>query len=104
MFAVYNSTGIQLPHGAEDQGKDARGTTVPRDWTKMQPGDVIAFSENGSGSPGSFGHVGIYIGNGQMIHAPRPGKTVEIVQLKGSSYYEPMAWSIKRYAKTGATA
>ena len=104
MFAVYNSTGIQLPHSAEDQGMDARGTTVPRDWTKMQPGDVIAFSGNGSGSPGSFGHVGIYIGNGQMIHAPRPGKTVEIVQLKGSSYYEPMAWSIKRYAKTGATA
>jgi len=102
MFAVYNSTGIQLPHSAEDQGKDAQGITVPRDWMKMQPGDVIAFSENGSGSPGSFGHVGIYIGAGQMIHAPRPGKTVEIVQLKGSSYYEPMAWSIKRYAKSAA--
>ena len=29
MFAVYNSTGIQLPHSAEDQGMDARGTTVP---------------------------------------------------------------------------
>lgn len=104
MFAVYNSTGIQLPHSAEAQGKDSRGTTVPRDWSKMQPGDVVSFSEDGSGSPGSFGHVGIYIGNGQMIHAPRPGKTVEIVQLKGSSYYEPMAWSIKRYAKTVATA
>ena len=98
MFAVYNSTGIQLPHSAEAQGKDSRGTTVPRDWNRIQPGDVISFSEDGSGSPGSFGHVGIYIGDGEMVHAPRPGKTVEIVQLKGSSHYEAMAWSIKRYA------
>lgn len=102
MFAVYHSTGIQLPHSAEAQGKDSRGVTIARDWSRMQPGDVISFSEDGSGSPGSFGHVGIYIGNGQMIHAPRPGKTVEIVPLKGSSYYEPMAWSIKRYAKAGS--
>jgi len=42
--------------------------------------------------------VGIYIGDGKMIHAPRPGKIVEIVQLRGSTYYEPMAWSIRRYA------
>lgn len=97
LYAVYNSTGIQLPHSAEAQGKDSRGATVPRDWSRMQPGDVVSFSEDGTGNPGSFGHVGIYIGNGQMIHAPRPGKTVEIVQLKGSTYYEPMAWSIKRY-------
>jgi hypothetical protein len=34
-----------------------------------------------------------------MIHAPRPGQTVEIVQLKGATYYESMAWSIKRYTK-----
>lgn len=98
LFAVYKSTGISLAHSAEDQGHDARGQSVPRDWSKMQPGDVVSFSEDGSGAPGTFGHVGIYIGSGQMIHAPRPGKSVEIVQLKGSSYYERMAWSIKRYA------
>lgn len=100
LFAVSNATGVQLPHSAEAQGKDSRGTTIARDWSKLQPGDVISFSEDGSGAPGSFGHVGIYIGGGQMIHAPRPGKSVEIVQLKGSSYYEPMTWAIKRYAKT----
>lgn len=33
-----------------------------------------------------------------MIHAPRPEKSVEVVQLKGSSYYERVAWAIKRYA------
>lgn len=99
LFAVYKSTGVTLAHSAESQGRDARGQSIPRDWAKMQPGDVISFSEDGSGSSGSFGHVGIYIGSGQMIHAPRPGKSVEIVKLKGSSYYESMAWSIKRYAR-----
>ena len=34
------------------------------------------------------------MGSGKMIHAPRPGKSVE---LKGSCYYEPIAGSIKRY-------
>lgn len=97
LFAVHHATGIQLPRTAEDQGHDPRGTTVPRDFSQMLPGDVVAFSENGTGDPGSFGHIGIYIGNGQMVHAPRPGKTVEIVQLEGSAYYEPMLWSIKRF-------
>jgi len=45
----------------------------------MKPGDVIGFSEDGSGAAGSFGHIGIYVGGGKMIHAPRPGKNVEIV-------------------------
>ena len=99
LFAVYNSTGIQLAHSAEAQGKDSRGTAVPRDWSLLRAGDVISFSEDGSGAPGSFGHVGIYIGSGKMIHAPRPGKSVEIVQLQGSRHYQAMAWSIRRYAK-----
>lgn len=102
LFAVFNATGIQLAHSAEIQGQDPRGATVPRDWAQMQPGDVISFSEDGSGAPGSFGHVGIYIGDGKMINAPRPGKGVEVAQLAGVSYWESMAWSIKRYAKPAA--
>lgn len=98
LAAVHQATGITLPHSAEAQGKDPRGTVVPRNWAQMQPGDVISFSQDGSGAPGSFGHVGIYLGDGRMIHAPVPGSTVEIVQLRGSAYYEPMAWNIRRYS------
>ena len=104
LYAVYNATGIQLAHSAETQGQDPRGAKVPRDWAQMQPGDVISFSEDGSGAAGSFGHVGIYLGGGQMIHAPRPGRTVEIVQLQGVGFYESMAWSIRRYAAAAAAA
>lgn len=99
MFAVYNATGTKLSHSAEAQGRGPSGVAVPRDWSKMQPGDVISFSEDGSGAAGSFGHVGIYAGNGQMIHASRPGVPVALVQLKGSKHYESMAWSIRRYSK-----
>ncbi len=98
LFAVNRATGIKLPHSAEEQGTDSRGREVERDWDQLRPGDVISFSQDGSGAPGSYGHVGIYVGEGKMIHAPRPGKTVEIVQLKGSDYYGPMEWNIRRYA------
>ena len=98
LFAVYNATGLELPHSAELQGKDSRGTSVPRSWSQLRPGDVISFSEDGSGAPGSFGHVGIYAGDGAMIHAPRPGKSVEVTQLKGVAYWESMSWSVRRYA------
>ncbi|MFG1999871.1 NlpC/P60 family protein [Spirillospora sp. NPDC048911] len=44
----------------------------------LQPGDLVFFS--------SLGHVGLYVGNGQMIHSPRTGKSVEVVSIS-SGYY-----------------
>lgn len=42
-----------------------------------QPGDVVCYS----------GHVGIYIGNGQMIHAPEPGDVVKVAAVYGNPWY-----------------
>ena len=44
--------------------------------SNLQPGDLVFFSK-GSG----ISHVGIYAGNGQVIHSPRPGKTVCYIPL-----------------------
>ncbi|MBE1535142.1 C40 family peptidase [Actinomadura algeriensis] len=44
----------------------------------LQPGDLVFFS--------GLGHVGMYVGNGKMIHAPRTGKNVEVVSIT-SGYY-----------------
>jgi cell wall-associated NlpC family hydrolase len=44
----------------------------------LQPGDLVFFN--------SLGHVGMYVGGGKMIHAPRTGKNVEIVSIT-SGYY-----------------
>ena len=99
LFAVYNATGIRLAHDAESQGHDPQGQPMSRDWSMMRPGDVIAFSTSATGVPGTFSHVGIYTGEGTMIHAARPGEPVQTVQLRDSSYYERMTWSIRRYAR-----
>ncbi|WUH96502.1 NlpC/P60 family protein [Spirillospora sp. NBC_00431] len=46
--------------------------------SNLQPGDLVFFN--------SLGHVGLYVGGGKMIHAPRTGKNVEIVSIT-SGYY-----------------
>ncbi|WP_433325616.1 NlpC/P60 family protein [Spirillospora sp. CA-294931] len=48
------------------------------DKSALQPGDLVFFR--------SLGHVGLYVGGGQMIHAPRTGKNVEVVSIT-SGYY-----------------
>lgn len=48
-------------------------------YEQRQPGDLIFFSSNGSAS-GVY-HVGIYAGNDQLLHAPKPGQNIAVVPL-----------------------
>lgn len=66
---VYGLHGINLPRSSYAQAGVGTGVSL----SEARPGDLLIL--NGGG------HVGIYIGNGQLIHAPRPGKTVEVSQL-----------------------
>ena len=50
---------------------------VPYVYGGTTPGDIVCYS----------GHVGIYIGNGQMIHAPQTGDVVKIADVYGSPWY-----------------
>ncbi len=63
--------GIKLPRVSRDQAKAGRAVSS---MAEAQPGDLIAFN-----SPVS--HIGIYMGNNKMLHAPRSGKNVEITTL-----------------------
>lgn len=96
-FAVYRGAGIKLPRTAEQQTRDTQGSPVPREQSQMRPGDVVSFSKAG-GAKGSYSHIGIYIGNGQMVHAPVQGQDVTVTQLFGKPYWEKQTWTIKRYA------
>lgn len=105
LYSVYHALGIQLNHLADSQIFDPHGTLVatkpgraPANFAGLQPGDVIGFSENGSGLRGSFGHIAIYVGNGQMIEAPQTGDNVKIAPL-AISYWERCAWRIVRFHK-----
>ena len=71
---VYAQLGIQLPHSAAAQY--GLGAPVPRD--DLQPGDLVFFN--------GLSHVGIYIGDGQMVHAPHPGDSVKISDITGDRY------------------
>ncbi|MGW3130457.1 NlpC/P60 family protein [Streptomyces sp. NPDC001123] len=63
--AAWKAAGVSLPRTTYDQVN--AGTTVSL--ADAQPGDLVFFY-------GDVSHVGIYIGNGMMIHAPKPGAYV----------------------------
>jgi peptidoglycan DL-endopeptidase CwlO len=68
---VYAKVGISLPHNAAMQY--GYGSPVSRE--NLQPGDLVFFN--------GLGHMGIYIGGNQMIHAPHTGDVVKISALTG---------------------
>ncbi len=70
---AFAQIGISLPHSTYALWNV--GSPVSRD--QLQPGDLVFFS--------GLGHMGIYIGNGQFIHAPHTGDVVKISSMSG--YY-----------------
>ncbi|MFJ3137546.1 NlpC/P60 family protein [Streptomyces sp. NPDC086843] len=71
--AAWKAAGVSLPRTTYDQVN--AGTTVPV--SQAQPGDLVFFYDDVT-------HVGLYIGNGMMIHAPKPGTYVR----EESIYYD----------------
>ncbi|MGW0530762.1 NlpC/P60 family protein [Streptomyces sp. NPDC003032] len=72
---AWKAAGISLPRTTWDQVKV--GTTVKT--AAAQPGDLVFFYDD-------ISHVGIYIGDGKMIHAPKPGANVRVESI----YYMPI--------------
>ena len=66
----YEQAGVRLPHSSRAQF--GYGRSIAR--SNLLPGDLVFF-----GSP--ISHVGIYVGKGKMVHAPRPGARVQIVEF-----------------------
>lgn len=82
---AWSSVGVNLPRTTYEQVK--RGTVV-RSTADLQPGDLL-FSGGSAASPE---HVGMFIGNGQVIEAPRTGLQVRIKPL---SYWKPQILIMK---------
>ena len=74
--AAWRAAGVSIPRTTYDQFKV--GKRVAR--ADLQPGDLVFFY----GSNPS--HVGLYAGNGQIINAPRPGKSVSYAQISSMPY------------------
>lgn len=73
MQYAWAAAGVNLPHNAAAQY--GYGTHVSLD--ALQPGDLVFYY-----SP--IGHVGLYIGNGQIVHAPTSGDVVRVVSVYAS--------------------
>ncbi len=86
---VYKNLGIELPRVSYEQAK--AGTAVTGGLANARPGDLLAFN-----SPVS--HIAIYIGDGKMIEAPRPGRDVHVTEV----YATPTA--IRRVLPEGGPA
>ena len=69
---VYAQMGVGLPHSSYAQ----YGAGVPVSMSDLQAGDLVFFY--------GLGHVGIYIGGGNFIHAPHTGDVVKISSMSGS--------------------
>ncbi|MEZ5253735.1 MAG: transglycosylase SLT domain-containing protein [Microthrixaceae bacterium] len=65
---VYGELGIELPRVSRQQ---ATSGTAVESLDQARPGDILAF-----GQP--VNHVGLYVGGGKMLHAPRSGEVVKI--------------------------
>ncbi|MFF0494329.1 C40 family peptidase [Nocardia sp. NPDC004068] len=91
LYAVAQASNgqIKLPHYTQSQQDDPRGQVIPRD--AMAPGDIIYFT-----SPGAHDshHVGIYAGNGQILHAPETGDVVKYSPLTALSGEQ---WDVRRF-------
>ena len=68
------SVGLVLPRRAEEQAK----VTEEIKRSELKPGDLVFFNTLRR----TFSHVGIYVGDGKFIHAPRPGKAVRVDDMR----------------------
>jgi cell wall-associated NlpC family hydrolase len=73
---VYAQVGISLPHYTVAQWNYSDAVSVSR--SQLQPGDLVFFA--------GLGHVGIYVGGGNFIHAPHTGSVVRIDSLNSGWY------------------
>jgi cell wall-associated NlpC family hydrolase len=70
-----NSLGLLLPRRVDEQARASGLLPVKRD--QLQPGDLVFFNT----LKRTFSHVGIYVGEGKFIHAPKPGGEVRVESM-----------------------
>ncbi len=78
VYYIYKSMGVTLNRVAADQMKN--GQWVAKN--DLQPGDIVGFTN----SSGYVNHVGIYAGNGMMIHSPQTGDVVKYESIVTGNY------------------
>jgi cell wall-associated NlpC family hydrolase len=74
VYWAYGRLGVEVPHSSYALAAIGRRIGRPH----LKRGDILVFS--------GYGHVGLYVGRGRMVHAPHSGTRVQVVRLGGSHY------------------
>jgi len=72
--------GLMLPHNVQAQSRIG----IPIELGELEPGDLVFYNTRNR----PYSHVGIYLGDGRFIHAPRPGKHVKLDSLSSPYWME----------------
>ncbi len=83
-YVFENSVGLVLPRRADQQAKEAGLKDIKPE--ELRPGDLVFFNTMRR----AFSHVGIYVGEGKFIHAPRVGAEVRVEDMR-------QAYWVKRF-------
>jgi cell wall-associated NlpC family hydrolase len=89
----YNHFGVHIPRVAADQFHAGQHIDSQAD---LQPGDLVFFED----STGYIHHVGMYIGDGEFLHAPHTGDVVKISSLSDPYYAQQFAGG-SRFTRAG---
>lgn len=93
VFHVYRATrGVTLPRSVDGLRRVGRPVSV----RELEPGDLLFYNTRHR----PYSHVGIYIGNGRFVHAPRPGARVRVEDLRKT--YWRSRFNGARRLETGA--
>jgi peptidoglycan DL-endopeptidase CwlO len=79
--SAYAAAGVSLPRVSRAQWGAGPHVAV----ANLLPGDLLFYADN-PGDPASIHHVGMYIGNGLMVHAPHTGDVVRVASIWRESY------------------
>ena len=87
-YWCHKQIGISIPRTSLEQSRSGKSVSK----SDLQPGDLVFFKTTSA----PVGHVGMYVGNGQFIHAPNKSKPVKYDNLS-SSYYSSRYVNARRY-------
>lgn len=93
-YTMCKANGYVIPRDAHDQAIAGKSVNT----TDIQAGDLLFFAyEEGKGR---IHHVGIYYGDGKLLHSPKTGKTVEIIPLAGTIYERELCAASRYWVET----
>ena len=77
-YVYRQAFGLELPHKSREQSR--HGRSVER--TELRLGDLVFYNTERQ----AYSHVGIYLGDGRFVHAPKPGASVRVESM-ASGYW-----------------